>query len=710
QLEKALASSLKTDVALALKANQWQKAELVREGFQEHGDYVLMTSGTTLFDQVAGTIDFSRQEDQRVILNGKPHILHNCTLLRNFQEESMGQLMLFQDISAQVARKKAFILHVILVTIAVLGAAFIVLYYSFDLLLGRLEKYAAENNKAKEEMQAAHDKLEERVKERTAELAESNERLEDEAATRRRAEARLDEQRAFLETIIESMSNPFYVIDAESYVVVMANQAARAFTDTEFAPGLTTCYSLTHHVEQPCSTAEHPCPLVEVKKNGKPVVFEHVHYDQDKAQRFVEVYAYPIFDKDGKVVQVVEYTIDITERKKSEEAREKLYSQLVASQKMEAVGILAGGVAHDFNNILTTILGYSQIMAMKLEETHPMREMVNEIYLAAERAAGLTRQLLAFSRKQIMQMKVVNLNTIVANISKMLGRLIGEDIQLRFVRTEAIGNIHADAGQIEQVIMNLVVNARDAMPDGGSLTIETGQIELDEKYAATRPGVQPGLYAVITVTDTGVGMTSEVQEQIFEPFFTAKTRGKGTGLGLSTVYGIVKQHNGHIYVYSEPGRGTTFKIYLPVIGGSVEELGVQDTRSMPLGKETVLIVDDDASIRRLLKDTLEPLGYDLIEAGSGEDALAVLERTERQIHLVLTDLIMPGMNGQELIDALRAARPGIKTILMSGYTDDIIVHHGALKPGVNFINKPLLPIALANKIREVLEAEASHTG
>ena len=593
-----------------------------------------------------------------------------------------------------------------LLTGTALGIALLVLYHSFDNLIGRLEASVAENKMAREELQAAHDRLEDRVRERTAELAESNARLEDEVIIRRRAETRLDEQRAFLETIIESMTNPFYVIDAETYEVIMANRAARGLSANESPHGL-TCYRMTHHAERPCATAGHPCPLDEVKRTGKPVVFEHIHFDQDEAPCYVEIYAYPIFDQHGRVVQVVEYTLDITERKRSEEEREQLRSQLLASQKTEAVGILAGGVAHDFNNILTVILGYSQIMALQMEETHPMREMVNEIYDAADRAAGLTKQLLAYSRKQVMEMKIVNPNTIVQDISRMLGRLIGEDIRMQISLAEPLGNIRADAGQIQQVIMNLVVNARDAMPRGGNLTIETGRIELDERYAARRAGVRPGLYAMITVTDTGIGMPPKVREQVFEPFFTTKPRGEGTGLGLSTVYGIVSQHHGHIYVYSEPDRGTTFKIYLPLVGGNAEELAIQDTRSMPLGSETILIVDDDASIRCLIRDTLEPLGYDLIEAGSAEDALAHLERNARPIHLVLTDLIMPGMNGRELIEIIGTRRPHSKSILMSGYTDNILRRHEVFRPGVNFINKPLLPIALANRVREVLDETGS---
>lgn len=413
------------------------------------------------------------------------------------------------------------------------------------------------------------------------------------------------------------------------------------------------------------------------------------------------------------------YNLEISERKEEEQVRKikKAYDQLkketeqrklaqeslVQAQKMELVGRLAGGVAHDFNNILTTILGYSQIMAMKLDETNPMRHMVDDIYEAGERATNLTRQLLAFSRKQVMEMKVVSLNMVVENISKMLRRLIGEDIELQLKLVESVGNIKADAGQIEQVIMNLVVNAKDAMPGGGNLTIETAQVELDGQYSAVHGEVEPGIYNVLIVTDSGEGMSQEEQEKIFEPFFTTKKKGKGTGLGLATVYGIVRQHNGHIYVYSELGKGTTFKIYLPLDPGSEEEIDRRETRTMPLGNETILIVDDDFSVRHLVLDTLEPLGYNILEAGSGEDALAVIKRSGEKVDMVVTDLIMPGMNGKELLENIRTILPDIKTILMSGYTDDIINRNGD-DIEINFVNKPIQPVFLANKVREILDA------
>jgi two-component system cell cycle sensor histidine kinase/response regulator CckA len=379
-----------------------------------------------------------------------------------------------------------------------------------------------------------------------------------------------------------------------------------------------------------------------------------------------------------------------------------LENHLRQTQKMEAVGSLAGGIAHDFNNILTSILGYSEMVLDRLPEGEPMREKVRIIYDSGERAAALTRQLLAFSRKQVMEMKVNSLNTIVENLSKMLGRLIGEDVVMELHTQKSIGNIMADVSQIEQVILNLSVNARDAMPCGGHLTIETGETVLDEKYAESHSGVQAGSYAVLTVTDTGAGMTPEVRERIFEPFFTTKEAGKGTGLGLSTVYGIVKQHRGHISVYSEPGKGTTFRIFFPLVSGQVES-SQEETTTLAGGAETILVVDDDPSVRRLVVDTLESLGYRVMAAGCGAEALQSSKTTEEKIDLLLSDVVMPGMNGLQLVTILRKERPGIKTILMSGYPNHVAARNGYIESGIVFINKPFSPITLANKIRAVLD-------
>jgi two-component system cell cycle sensor histidine kinase/response regulator CckA len=399
---------------------------------------------------------------------------------------------------------------------------------------------------------------------------------------------------------------------------------------------------------------------------------------------------------------------DITELKRAEEEKAALQDQLRQSQKVEAIGRLAGGIAHDFNNLLTIIKGYSQLSCIELKEGDTLRGNIDEIQKAAERAASLTRQLLAFSRRQVMEMKVVDLNTLLRDLEKMLRRVIGEDIEMVIQTAGDLGGVRADVGQIEQVIMNLVVNAKDAMPSGGKLTIETANEELDESYARSHLDVKPSPYVMFSVSDTGMGMTPEVRDQIFEPFFTTKEKGKGTGLGLSTAYGIVKQSKGHIWVYSVQGRGTTFKIYLPRVDEPLEEIRKEVLKKeLPRGNETILIVEDEEEVRKLAGKILERQGYKILETFNGDDALVACERSRSPIHLMLADVVMPGMSGSELAKLLKPLYPEIKILYMSGYTDDSIVRHGVLEKGVNYIQKPFTMEGLARKVREVLEQDTN---
>ena len=429
------------------------------------------------------------------------------------------------------------------------------------------------------------------------------------------------------------------------------------------------------------------------------------HYDP-RLEKYFHVKILPRYDKASNPCGMVQIVRDISRRRQVEEEQRSLQNQLTQAQKMEALGRFSGGIAHDFNNILTVILGYSQLMLFKMSKDDPLRPQLETISRSGEKATALIRQLLAFSRKQMLEMLPVNLNTIVDNLGKMLGRLIGEDIKLELRTTPAIGSILADAGQIEQILMNLTINARDAMRDGGSLVIETAAIDLDEKYAGSHGEVQPGRYVMVSVTDSGEGMSEEVQQKIFDPFFTTKGAGKGTGLGLAMVHGIIKQHNGHISVYSEEGQGTTFKVYFPAIQDTVQDSKVAKPRAMPPGTETVLLAEDEPSIRRLVSDTLLALGYRLLEAANGEEALHVAKKYPETIDLLLTDVIMPGMNGRELAEEISALKPGLSVVFMSGYTDDILSRHGVCEHGFNYISKPLVLTELACKLREVLDAAA----
>ncbi len=394
---------------------------------------------------------------------------------------------------------------------------------------------------------------------------------------------------------------------------------------------------------------------------------------------------------------------EIDDRRLAEEALRQSEEQLRQSQKMEAIGRLAGGVAHDFNNLLTAILGYSQLMGARLDPRDPLRGHASEIEKAAERASGLTRQLLAFSRKQVLAPKVLDLNAVVSAMTGMLRRLIGEDVSFVAKPAPELGCVSADPGQIEQVLMNLVVNARDAMPDGGKLTVETADVVLDEPYARRHDGVTPGRYVMFSVSDTGVGMDAATRSRIFEPFFTTKGSGKGTGLGLSTVYGIVKQSGGTIHVYSEPGRGSTFKVYLPRVEKAAEALEARQATDSPRGTETILLVEDEDVVRDLAREILEMHGYTVLEAPHPGEAILICERHGGPIHLMVSDVVMPKLSGPDLHARVAPLRPGMKVLFTSGYTDGALTHDGVLSADMAFISKPFSPDALARKVREVLE-------
>ena len=382
----------------------------------------------------------------------------------------------------------------------------------------------------------------------------------------------------------------------------------------------------------------------------------------------------------------------------------KLEQQFLHIQKMESIGQLAAGIAHDFNNVLSVIMGYSYLLLSTIPPDDPAYKRIQRIHDAGDRAATLTRQLLAFSRKQVLEKKVVSINTIIGNFLKILGKMAGEDIVITTCLSEKDCVVDADPGQIEQVIMNLVVNARDAMPKGGEIIIETEETQLDQNYVSKHVEAKPGQYVLMTVSDTGEGMDKDILAKIFDPFFTTKESGKGTGLGLATVYGIVKQHGGYIYAYSEKGKGTTFKIYLPA--SKKAEEGVEDKASSKAlfgGNETILIVDDNTSICQFIVETLKPLGYNCLEASSGQEALQLLHQYQGTIQLLLTDVVMPGMSGRQLAETIRKERPEVKVLFMSGYTENIITHHGVLEEGVNYISKPITPVALTQKIRVILD-------
>ncbi|MGA7122029.1 MAG: PAS domain S-box protein [Polyangiaceae bacterium] len=448
---------------------------------------------------------------------------------------------------------------------------------------------------------------------------------------------------------------------------------------------------------------------------------ESAHWDAEAAEQLLQFgRAKPrekeYFRKDGTRVsalvgvaniqdgeQRISFSVDLSERKKAAEAIAALDAQFRQAQKMEAVGRLAGGVAHDFNNILSVVLSYADILLTELEPGDPSRADVEQILKASDRAAALTGQLLMFSRQQVIEPKVLDLNDVVSDLEKMLRRLVGEDVELASRLSPSIGKVRVDRGSFEQALMNLVVNARDAMPDGGTLTIETSGVVLDEAYAREHFGAKPGPHVLLAVTDTGTGMDQATQARAFEPFFTTKERGKGTGLGLSTVFGIVQQSGGRIGLESTPGKGSCFRVYLPVVDGEVHDRRPSVTATTPSGSETILLVEDDEQLRAVVRGILERRGYRVLAAPDGRDALALSQKHPGPIDLLLTDVVMPHVSGPELARRIAPARPAMKVLCMSGYADDAVVRRGELDPGFAFLPKPITPTTLTTKVREVLD-------
>jgi PAS domain S-box-containing protein len=515
--------------------------------------------------------------------------------------------------------------------------------------------------------------------------------LEGTVKQRQHAEEALRETNQTLQSLVQTSPLAIIATDLDGNVKSWNSAAEQMFGWTESEVSGRLYSTLTDYNPQEIDS------FIEIALQGGIVAgLETKCQCKDGSLIDVSISSAALRDARQNINGVMAVIADITERK-------HLEHQFLQAQKMEAVGRLAGGIAHDFNNLLTAIIGYSQMSLSRLHSQDPMRKDIEEVESAGQRAAALTGQLLAFSRKQVVQPQVLDLNTVVTDLTKMLQRLIGEDVELQTSLDPDAWNVKVDRGQIEQIIMNLAVNSRDAMPDGGKLTIETSNVQLDEDYANGHIDATPGPYVMLAIADTGSGMDKETESRIFEPFFTTKEQGRGTGLGLSTVYGIVKQSGGSIGVYSELGQGTTFKVYLPRIEESVDLAKARED-DCARGTETVLLVEDSDTVRKLARKLLEEDGYKVLEASSGDDGWQVSEHHQGPIDLLLTDLVMPGTSGREIAQRLMSRRPQMRVLYMSGYTDDAIVRHRVLDAKAPFIQKPFTRDALIRKVREVLDA------
>jgi two-component system cell cycle sensor histidine kinase/response regulator CckA len=517
---------------------------------------------------------------------------------------------------------------------------------------------------------------------------------------RREAEKALRESEEYVRLLLDSTGEGFFGVDCKG-AFTFANRAATTVLGYAGQGSLVErdAHALLHGSKPfDVRCAGDSCRLRQTLLGEEIAFVDDEAFDRADGSRFeVEVRLFPVI-RDGTRLGSVATFVDLSERRRLEQ-------QLRQSQKMEAIGSLAGGVAHDFNNLLSVILSYTEMLSDGLKLGDPMRDELDEVRKAGERAAQLTRQLLAFSRQQMLQPRSLDLNQVVNGLEAMLKRLLGEDIELSLLTQRTLGQVRADPGQVEQVLMNLVVNSRDAMPDGGKITIETENVELTAEYAASHVGVKPGPYVLMAVTDTGIGMDAATQRRIFEPFFTTKEKGKGTGLGLSMIFGIVQQSGGHIWVYSEVDKGTTFRIYLPRTDGVVEAAEIMPSGPVVLrGTETVLLVEDDEQVRATSRTILRRNGYNVLEAANGGEAFLVCERYTARIHILVTDVVMPRMSGRQLAERLMPLRPEMKVLYLSGYTENTIVHHGILDSGISFLQKPIVPDSLLRKVREVLES------
>ncbi len=623
----------------------------------------------------------------------KGRILHIAVPLMKNQAGSLHLGLLYEPIQRDIRDITTALIWIILGALGMGSLASVIFAGVITKPLSKLVGVARE---------VAGGNLSERVKISTGdEIGELGQKFNEMLDIRQEAEEKARQSEVYIKNILESVNDAFIVVDQE-YRIISVNRAycAQANMPPEEIIGK-QCYEISHRSNVPCFMAGERCPVKHTLESHAPDNVVHVHRGSDGLPFDIEIRSFPLMDSSGTVKSVIEVIRDVSEKRRLEE-------QLRQSQKMEAIGILSGGIAHDFNNILQAVVGCGELLGDSMEAGDPRKKYIEVIMSSAGKATDLIKGLLAFSRKQISNQKTMDINQILRNAEKILSRVIGEDIELVLDLSPQDIIVLADPSQMDQVLMNLVTNARDAMPEGGRLKVSSEVIEIDDEFVRTYNYGTQGMYGLVSVSDTGKGMDKETLEKIFDPFFSTKEVGKGTGLGLAVVYGIVEQHNGVIHAYSELGKGSTFKIYLPLAKAPPEGPAAAEEETLAVGgTETLLLAEDNEEIRAFLKDMIERRGYNVLEASDGEEAVRLFEEHRGKIRLLLFDMVMPRMDGKKAYDRIRETRPDIRAIFITGYATAVINEKAASIKDVDFISKPVSPKKLLRKIRQALDERPS---
>jgi signal transduction histidine kinase/CheY-like chemotaxis protein len=689
QLMSVLNERFQAHVAIVVPVGRWEKAFLVKDGYRVIGDQVLLAQPDSPFQQLHDQAN--SPSGQRLRVREREFVLHHATDLADFRGEPTASILFLQDITDRIEARRSFVLWGTAFTAALLLVCFLALYASFRVLIGRLEASLAANLRANDELERARGELEQRVVTRTKDLSNAHRAIE--------------QQHAFLRTVIEAITTPLCVIEARTHRVVLANKAANPA-----GADISHCHQLFHDRDNACPAEGIPCPVSTVETTKEPTTVEHVH-KVDGELRTIQVHAYPVFDSAGEVVQVIEYSLDVTEAKTAERVRTNLERQLRNARQMEAIGKLAGGIAHDFNNILATIFGNAELVRYALPPDSEGHDSVEEILQAGRRAKALVEQILAFGRPDDAERRPLQIHLVVMDVLKMLRATIPATITFR-EHIQDCKPVLSDTIQIHQVVMNLCHNACHAMREqaDGILTVSLTPVSLPEATPfQDLSHLAPGAYVKLEVSDTGCGIEDAALERIFDPYFTTKRKGEGTGLGLAIVRGIVQSSGGDVRVQSEPGAGSTFQVFLPecppgtVAGDSSYPSALPAPAELPGGSETILLVDDEAPVLTATETLLRRLGYEVIAFTDSREAWKRFADAPDGFDLVITDMSMPNLSGDQLARQMIELRPGLRIVLITGFSETVDADR-ALEIGMReFLMKPVLEADLAATVRRALD-------